>query len=759
MMPAWSSGQSIAGRYTLEKPLGSGGSAEAWSASDAVTAARVLIKLPRMSDAAARAAAASFDREYDASRALDHPDVPRAIAHGREGNYPFLVTACVEGRSLADRRGEPFAVLAPLVIRLAHIVAVVHEKGWVHRDLKAGNVVVSGERRVLLTDFGLAARIGERQPPNGGSPFTRSSQQAAGLPAEPADDLYSFGALLYELLAGHPPHFPDRAALDLPHRRPPAMQSVHPLPERVERLVEQLLDPDPAARPRSMRAVAEVLEVAMNDPQPSGGSNSRSPASLNWQVPAASSTMTTQPARVSWWPWVAGAAFVAAAFAVFVILPEHAPVTAPAPAPVQAVTAEPKVAAPETSAAAAAREAALRAQAGFKDRVAALEKRGAAAWSGPELASARAAALDGEQQLKSELYADALASYTSAIEHVAAVEARAPEALTKALADGAQALATARIGEATQAFQLALAIDPGNAAAQHGLKRAGAADRVQELIVEARRAATEKNWAASVDAYRHALSLDGETIEARQGLETAQRALNEEQYQTAMADALRGLNTRRFAAARAAIDRARELRPVAAEPKDLAARVNAAIAGTRIEDLRAEAGAHERAERWSDALAIYDSILERNATLLFAREGRDRVTPRVQLDARFNDFIARPERLGFPEVRDAARRAVAEAGAIGSPGTVLRAQVAKVEALLATAEKPVRVAIESDAATEVVIYRVGPLGAFTRREVELPPGTYTVLGTRTGFRDVRRELKVRPGEAPAALVVRCEDRI
>jgi tetratricopeptide (TPR) repeat protein len=712
-----------------------------------------------MSDAAARAAAASFDREYDASRALDHPDVPRAIAHGRDGDYPFLVTACVEGRSLADRRGEPFAVLAPLVIRLAHIVAVVHEKGWVHRDLKAGNVVVSGERRVLLTDFGLAARIGERQPPNGGSPFTRSPQQAAGLPAEPADDLYSFGALLYELLAGHPPHFPDRAALDVPHRRPPAMQSAHPLPERVERLVEQLLDPDPTARPRSMRAVAEVLEVAMNDPQPSGGSNSRSPVSLNWQVPAASSTMTTQPARVSWWPWVAGAAFVAAAFAVFVILPEHAPVTAPAPAPVQAVTAEPKVAAPETSAAAAAREAALRAQAGFKDRVAALEKRGAAAWSGPELASARAAALDGEQQLKSELYADALASYTSAIEHVAAVEARAPEALTKALADGAQALATARIGEATQAFRLALAIDPGNAAAQHGLKRAGAADRVQELIVEARRAATEKNWAASVDAYRHALSLDGETVEARQGLETAQRALNEEQYQTAMADALRGLNTRRFAAARAAIDRARELRPVAAEPKDLAARVNAAIAGTRIEDLRAEAGAHERAERWSDALAIYDSILERNATLLFAREGRDRVTPRVQLDARFNDFIARPERLGFPEVRDAARRAVAEAGAIGSPGTVLRAQVAKVEALLATAEKPVRVAIESDAATEVVIYRVGPLGAFTRREVELPPGTYTVLGTRTGFRDVRRELKVRPGEAPAALVVRCEDRI
>jgi tetratricopeptide (TPR) repeat protein len=457
---------------------------------------------------------------------------------------------------------------------------------------------------------------------------------------------------------------------------------------------------------------------------------------------------------------------VVAAFVVFVILPEYAPVTAPAPAIAQPMpaTSQPihapeKAAAPDASVAAAAREAAVRTQARFQDRIAALEKRGAAAWSGPELASARAAALAGEQQLKSEQYADALASYTTAEQHVAAVEARAPEALKKALADGAEALAAVRTGEATQAYQLALAIEPGNAAAEHGLKRAGVADRVQELIVDAGRAAAEKNWAASADAYRHALALDGEAVEAREGLATAQRELNEEQYQTTMAEALRALDTRRFAAARAAIDRARELRPAAAEPKDLAARVNAAIAGTRIEDLRTEALAHERAERWSDALAIYDSILERNSTLLFAREGRDRVTPRVHLDARFSDFIARPERLGYPEVREAARRAVTEAAAATNPGPVLRSQVAKVEALLATAEKPVRVAIESDAATEVIIYRVGALGAFTRREVELPPGTYTVLGTRAGYRDVRRELKVRPGEVPAAVVVRCEDRI
>ncbi|MGH8263720.1 MAG: serine/threonine-protein kinase, partial [Steroidobacteraceae bacterium] len=273
-MPAWSSGQSIAGRYRLERSLGRGGSAEAWSASDTLDDSRVLIKLPHGADAGT---AASFDREFDASRALDHPDVPRALAHGRDGGHPYLVTACVEGRSLADRRGQPFAQLAPLLVNLARTLAFVHAKGWVHRDLKAGNVLVSGERRALLTDFGLAARIGESQPPQGGSPFTRSPQQAEGLPADPADDLYSFGALLYELLSGHPPFYPDEAALEAGNRQAPRLQAAHPVPARIAGLIERLLAADPNARPPSMRAVADELEVAMNDSDQSQLSGWRAP--------------------------------------------------------------------------------------------------------------------------------------------------------------------------------------------------------------------------------------------------------------------------------------------------------------------------------------------------------------------------------------------------------------------------------------------------------------------------------------------------
>jgi hypothetical protein len=74
-------------------------------------------------------------------------------------------------------------------------------------------------------------------------------------------------------------------------------------------------------------------------------------------------------------------------------------------------------------------------------------------------------------------------------------------------------------------------------------------------------------------------------------------------------------------------------------------------------------------------------------------------------------------------------------------------------------EKPVRVALVSNSQTEVVVYKVGRVGVFDRREIELLPGTYTVVGTRVGFRDVRREFTVQPGKSAPTLDIRCEDPI
>ena len=82
-----------------------------------------------------------------------------------------------------------------------------------------------------------------------------------------------------------------------------------------------------------------------------------------------------------------------------------------------------------------------------------------------------------------------------------------------------------------------------------------------------------------------------------------------------------------------------------------------------------------------------------------------------------------------------------------------------MERLVAAAETPLRVALASDNVTEVTINRIGRLGAFDRKDVELLPGRYTVVGVRAGFRDVRREITLVPGREAPTLVIRCEEPI
>jgi hypothetical protein len=90
---------------------------------------------------------------------------------------------------------------------------------------------------------------------------------------------------------------------------------------------------------------------------------------------------------------------------------------------------------------------------------------------------------------------------------------------------------------------------------------------------------------------------------------------------------------------------------------------------------------------------------------------------------------------------------------------VLTRQVETVERLVAAAETPLRVALASDNVTDVTIYRVGRLGSFERKDVDLLPGRYTVVGVRPGYRDVRREITLLPGRDAPAVAIRCEEPI
>jgi tetratricopeptide (TPR) repeat protein len=173
--------------------------------------------------------------------------------------------------------------------------------------------------------------------------------------------------------------------------------------------------------------------------------------------------------------------------------------------------------------------------------------------------------------------------------------------------------------------------------------------------------------------------------------------------------------------------------------------------------VRAEA--FEQQERWHDAEREYAAALALDPALRFARTGRERSAARAALHDELEYHIAHPDRLSDDKVLEEARTALAEARDIEPTPQKLRRQMNRLQSAIEVATTPVRVLLVSDGLTNVVVYRVGRLGTFERRTLDLRPGTYTVVGTREGYRDVRRQLVVVAEGESKPLTVRCEEEI
>ncbi len=102
---------------------------------------------------------------------------------------------------------------------------------------------------------------------------------------------------------------------------------------------------------------------------------------------------------------------------------------------------------------------------------------------------------------------------------------------------------------------------------------------------------------------------------------------------------------------------------------------------------------------------------------------------------------------------------ISEAGDVEPRGPQLAARITKLEGLVTIAKTPVKITIESDNLTDVAVYRVGKLGRFEVHELELRPGTYTVVGARDGYQDVRQKVVVKPGRQPIRVTIECKIKI
>jgi eukaryotic-like serine/threonine-protein kinase len=470
------------------------------------------------------------------------------------------------------------------------------------------------------------------------------------------------------------------------------------------------------------------------------------------------------------WPIVLLGVLAGSAVAVFYLLPRYAPQSLPID--LSAISRATQNLTPSLSSilrdtgpsavtnADASAEAKLQAaRETFDRRLAALEARGAGVWGGADFAAAKTRAAESvgaHDAGNTRMAEERLAEASRLLDQVGN---RAAQALAAQVAAGQKALATGQEELANQAFDLARRIDPNDRRIADGQRRTRNLNGVLPLLADGQNAESARNYLRATQDYSQALSLDPGNEKARSGLARANAAFGEDNYAKAVGSGFAALGAGRLDDARNAFEKARLLRPGGIEAADGLRRVGAALSAKGFASVRQRAAGLEAQERWDEAVQAYNSALQADPSLRFAQEGKNRAAARAELGASMQALIDRPERLTAQSVREQARALLRTANEQSASGPVIRSQIARLGLLLPDFDRPVRLSLVSDNATAVAIPSIGQFGTFARRDIELKPGRYTVIGTRDGYRDVRRDITIAPGQENQTISVSCSDPI
>jgi eukaryotic-like serine/threonine-protein kinase len=264
------------GPYSTKEKLGSGGTGEVYLAHDIRLGRRVALKLldPGLIDD--NISRTRFLREARLAAALDHPNICTIHEVGEAEGRPFIAMQYVEGKTLRQViAGRSLALdsLLSISLQVADALAAAHARGIIHRDIKAGNIIVTPQGQAKVLDFGLAKLL-EREEAEAeshltmtgvvmGTPASMSPEQARGARTDHRSDIFSFGGVIYEMATGRIP-FEGKSRADmisalLKDRHTPAAAVNDEIPASLSAVIDRALAKEPADRYQSMREMISDL--------------------------------------------------------------------------------------------------------------------------------------------------------------------------------------------------------------------------------------------------------------------------------------------------------------------------------------------------------------------------------------------------------------------------------------------------------------------------------------------------------------------
>jgi len=319
------------GPYEIQSSIGAGGMGEVYRSRDARLHRDVAIKVLPASFSADRDRLQRFAQEARAAAALNHPNILSIYDIGDENGAPYVVSELLEGETLRERlRSGPVPIRKAIdyALQIARGLAAAHEKGIVHRDLKPENIFVTSDGRVKILDFGLAKLTRPENTSTGADEPTMqaatepgmvmgtvgymSPEQVRGKNADARSDIFSFGAILFEMISGkrafHGETPADTMSAILKEEVPELSETSRNVPPGLDRIVRHCLEKSPVQRFHSagdlafdLEALTEISSTSKSDAQAAVAQADVPSPSRKLPLIAAVLALLAAAGAIGWW--------------------------------------------------------------------------------------------------------------------------------------------------------------------------------------------------------------------------------------------------------------------------------------------------------------------------------------------------------------------------------------------------------------------------------------------------------------------------
>ncbi len=744
-------GDVIAAQYLLDARISESAQYERWLATRQQIGDRVCLTFLQVDEQAQQ----EIKRRVDLVRGLVHENITVPSLVESTDDHFFVIEPYFRGGvSLAEKKPEETWAA---VRQLLTAVTFFHDLGVVHGNIQPANILINenGDLRIGgFADFGQTADEVEA---------FLSPQVKGGATPDTSDDIFALAQLLYLLLTGT--------------TWKPGLALNSPLPSLPANILQQMLSENSLDRKVSLPDLKEALAQHFEPKEQSisSASFSRPPTDevTAEQAPVVARRDEGVPASLV----IGGLALliVLAGFG-FLLLPDSTST------PNQPVAQIPVAAQPETTTAAVAngpaanqaaptltpmevaRQEHLKAEGErigreILKRQIQLEDSGVGLWAAETYADLTASLDVADVTFRENRFEDALTQYESVLAQLEELIDSIPDVLSRQIELGAAAIIEANPEAAMTAYTIATRLAPEDKEIEGQLLRA---ENLAEVLQLTNRAEVHERNNELDEASRlfiEASNLDPAWQPANEGRRRTAQAIQRRDFRHAMSRGFQGIAARDYEAARSGFNAARKILPESDEPADGLLQIEQAERNDHIEQLRLAAREAVEQFDWQTALTAYEDALSISPSLQFAQQGKQDVLERIELESSVERLLRDPTLLQDNAVYAEAARLIRAATRLGDNSERFQQDVGTLAQLVSTARIELPVTIESNGTTDITVRKYRQLGRISAETVYLIPGKYTIVGERAGYRDVREELVLLPGQPAPVIVVASEERV